>query len=331
MLIALVCLAGILILTLGVGGAAYRRDLHCAYCRIGERGKIIASPFGAIQFLDGGTGPAVLVIHGSGGGYDQGELIAQSILGMGNAFHWIAPSRFGYLKSALPEKARWDDQAGAYISLLDHLKITRVAVVAMSHGGPSALLFCVLHPDRVSSLTLLSCGVVASSNAAQSHANRKGDLLRLIYQYDLFYWLISKLLRRQFLAMIGAPESVAAKLTPRQRQDISRLIDYMNPVAPRAAGVAFDNAAALPGDRIAAIKTPTLIIHARDDSLQLYHNAEFAAATIPGAKLISYERGGHVVTLVEQAQIQSIVQRHILDHEATSSLSLALSEKVRFE
>ena len=48
---------------------------------------------------------------------------------------WIAPSRFGYL--------------------LDHLGIKKVAVVTLSHGGPSTLLLAVLHPERVSSLTLI--------------------------------------------------------------------------------------------------------------------------------------------------------------------------------
>ncbi len=88
----------------------------------------------------------------------------------------------------------------------------------------------------------------------------------------------------------------------------------MNPVAPRAAGVAFDNQAAMPNERIAAVRAPTLILHAEDDALQLFHNAEFAAATIPDARLVSFERGGHLVLAVEQAAIRGAVQRHILEH-----------------
>ena len=111
------------------------------------------SPYGDIEYTEGGSGPAVLVIHGSGGGYDQGELLAQAVLG--EQFHWIAPSRFGYLRSTFREGATFDDQAHAYAYLLDRLGIRKVAVVALSHGGPSALLFAVLHPERVSSLTLI--------------------------------------------------------------------------------------------------------------------------------------------------------------------------------
>ncbi len=61
----------------------------------------------------------MLVIHGSGGGYDQGELLVQAVLG--EQFHWIVPSRFGYLRSTFREGATFDDQAQAYAYLLDQL------------------------------------------------------------------------------------------------------------------------------------------------------------------------------------------------------------------
>ena len=93
----------------------------------------------------------------------------------------------------------------------------------------------------------------------------------------------------------------------------------MNPVSPRAAGAAFDNKAALPNERIAAVRAPTLIFHARDDTLQLFHNAEFAASTIPDAKLVSFERGGHLLIGVEQATIRGAMQRHIFDHTGEQS------------
>ena len=54
-----------------------------------------------------------------------------------------------------------------------------------------------------------------------------------------------------------------------------------------------------------------MIFHARDDTLQLYHNAEFAASTLPDAMLVSFERGGHLVLAVELAAIREATQRHI--------------------
>jgi len=292
--------------------AAYIWDMNQAYERVRGKSTVIASPYGDIEYTEGGAGSPVLVIHGSGGGYDQGELIVQAFLG--DSFHWIAPSRFGYLRSTFHEGATFDDQAHAYAALLDRLGVEKVAVVAFSHGGPSALLFAVLHPERVSSLTLVSCGVAASSTGDQVQANQKGSALVTAFKHDWLYWSMTKLFKKQFMGLMGANESVISGLTPSQLELVERVIDEMNPVSLRTSGVLFDNRAALPGDRIAAIQAPTLIIHAKDDTLQLFHNAEFAAATIPGANLVRFEKGGHLLMVVEQTTIRSVIKKHILDN-----------------
>lgn len=292
--------------------AVYLLDMRRAYERIAGNSAVIPSPYGTIEYTEGGAGPPILVVHGSGGGYDQGELIARAVLG--DELHWIAPSRFGYLRSTFRDGATFDDQAHAYAKLLDQLGVDKVAVVALSHGGPSALLFALLHPERVTSLTLISCGVASSSDSEQAQADAKGNSLTTIYQYDPLYWGFSTLLRRPLIKLMGANDAVIADLPPQQRRLIDQVIDYMNPVAPRSAGVAFDNAAAMPNERIAAIRVPTLIFHARDDGLQLYRNAEFAAATIPGATLRSFDRGGHLLIAVEQPTIREATRRFILAH-----------------
>jgi 2-hydroxy-6-oxonona-2,4-dienedioate hydrolase len=285
--------------------------MNRAYERVSGKSTVIPSPYGDIEFTEGGSGPDVLVIHGSGGGFDQGELLAQAVLG--DQFHWIALSRFGYLRSTFHEGATWDDQANAYAYLLDQLGIKKVSVIALSQGGPSALLFAVLHPERVSSLTLISCGVASSATQDQLQANQKGDMWVTIFKYDALYWATTKLFRKQLMELMGANDAVIAGLTPAQRELVDKIIDYMNPVSLRFAGVVFDNKAAMPNERIAAIRAPILIIHAKDDMLQLYHNAEFAASTIPGAKLVSFQKGGHLLLAVEQPTIQNITQKHILD------------------
>ncbi len=291
---------------------AYVRDMRRAYDRIEGKSRVVASPYGDIEYTEGGSGPAVLVVHGSGGGYDQGELIVRAVLGDG--VHWIAPSRFGYLRSTFHAGATFDDQAHAYAHLLDRLRIERAAVVALSHGGPSALLFAALHPERVTSLTLISAGVASAAEPAQAQANRQGAALTAIFQRDFRYWAFTTTFRGWFLGLMGVTNEVVGDLTAAQRALADEVIDGMNPVSRRAAGVRFDNTAAMPNGRIAAIRAPTLILHARDDTLQLYRNAEFAAATIPGARLVSFARGGHLVLAVEQAAIQQAIAGHVLAH-----------------
>lgn len=297
--------------------AAYRHDMHRAYERITGKSRLIASPYGQIEYSQGGSGPPVLVIHGSGGGFDLGELLAHAV--MGDRFHWIAPSRFGYLRSTFHPGASFDDQAHAYAWLLDRLGLQQVAVVAISHGGPGALLFALLHPERVSSLTLISAGVASSADAAQAQANSQGDMLMTIFQHDALYWAVTKLFRKRFITLMGAGDEVSATLTPEQQQQVDEIIDAMNPTSPRSAGAAFDNRAAMPNERIASIRVPTLIFHARDDSLQLYRHAEFAASRIAHSRLIGFDRGGHLLMVVEQRKIRELLQHHLIEHAGPRS------------
>ena len=46
---------------------------------------------------------------------------------------------------------------------------------------------------------------------------------------------------------------------------------------------------------LVGIVQPTLIISARDDLFKTLPAAEFAASRIPGAKLIVYDTGGHLL------------------------------------
>lgn len=291
--------------------ALHRRDMRLAYARIAAGSQRLDSPWGDVEFTTGsgaGVGTPVLVVHGSGGGFDRGALVARTLIDDGR--RWIAPSRFGYLRSALPAGAGFAEQADAFAWLVEQLGLGRVHVLALSHGGPSALWLALRHPRRVASLTLLSAGVTALPVADQRAADRKGRMLTAIYQHDLVYWGLTKSMRRIFLGLMGVDAAVAATLTPAQRALADEVIDSMNPVAPRAAGVVFDNRAAMPDARIAGIRTPTLILHARDDSLQLFGHAEFAAATIPGARLSAFDRGGHLLLAVERDALRRQVAVH---------------------
>jgi 2-hydroxy-6-oxonona-2,4-dienedioate hydrolase len=287
-------------------------DIRAAHRRVEGRSRVIESPSGTIEYTDRRSGLSVLVLHGSGGGYDQGELVASAALG--DDFRCIAPSRFGYLRSTFHPGATFDDQAHAYAHLLDALELKQVAVVTLSHGGPSALLFAALYPDRVSSLTLISAGVHSSTAAEQREANQKGDALTMIFAHDWLYWGATKAFRGQLLNLMGASDQVVDRLDRDQRRLVDELIDWMNPVSLRSVGVAFDNHATMPNERIALIRAPTLVLHARDDGLQLFHNAEFAAANIPGARLVSFDRGGHLLLATERERVRALVQAHIRAH-----------------
>jgi len=293
---------------------AFRSTLKADRDRVEGRATVVSSPWGPLEYLEGGGGarPRVLLVHGAGGGYDQGELMAEVLLG--DAFRWIAPSRFGYLGSGVPPGGDPDEQAHAFAWLLDELGIEKVAVVALSAGGPSGLLFALLYPERITSLTLVAAGVVAVAGEEQTAADWKGRMLVRLFARDFPYWAVTRLFEGRFIELMGADREVIAGLTPEERTWVRRLIDSMRPASFRSDGARFDNLAPLPGDRIAGIRTPTLIIHAEDDRLQLFENARFAEATIPDARLLRFERGGHLVMITEAPTVREAISRHLLNH-----------------
>src|SRR5208337_4055954 len=112
--------------------------------------QLIQTAAGPMEYADRGQGPALLAVHGSPGGYDQG-------LGLGeffrvNGFKTIAPSRPGYLGTPLATGRTLEEQADALAALLDSLEIEKIPVIATSGGGPSSYLLAARHPERVSCL-----------------------------------------------------------------------------------------------------------------------------------------------------------------------------------
>jgi pimeloyl-ACP methyl ester carboxylesterase len=92
--------------------------------------------------------------------------------------------------------------------------------------------------------------------------------------------------------MMGRPKGY--RPSPREAEAMA---DMLFPLSPRRDGAVFDGFVSnLAVDRfpLEEIAVPTLVINARDDtSFAPYRFAVRSAARIPGAKLVSIERGGH--------------------------------------
>ena len=131
----------------------YQKELSIASDRILEGSMVVKTAQGLIEYSTAGKGLPVLFIHGAGGGHDMGRLFARRI---GDDFYWICPSRFGYLRTPIPEDASFESQADTYAALLDYLHIEKAAIIGSSIGGPSALLFALRHPNRCAALVLPS-------------------------------------------------------------------------------------------------------------------------------------------------------------------------------
>jgi pimeloyl-ACP methyl ester carboxylesterase len=269
----------------------YREDMRRAWDRINAvpSGRLETS-FGAIEYIDKGQGVPLLVSHGVLGCHvDAVDGWWSRMPGPG--FRVIGPSRFGYFGSSLPPGAAPAGQADAFALLLDQLGISRVVVLGFSAGSSSALEFGLRHPDRAIGLILASCRLGGGVTMSKAFA----PVFRLAYGADRLFWVFKKLMPAAFSQMMGAPKGYRPASAD-EAQVMADLRDLLFPFKPRREGAVFDGFVSNPAaDRfpLEQLAVPTLVISARDDPLAPYRFAAQAASRIPGARLVTIERGGH--------------------------------------
>lgn len=270
----------------------YQHDLQAARKRVTEGSRRIETKFGWIEYGDAGDGTPVLLIHGAGGGYDQGLLLGDMFLGEG--FRSIAPSRFGYLQSPVPKDSSLDAQADAFACLLDALDIDRVTVVAVSAGGLSGLTFVRRYPERTAGLVMIAA---VSYTGEKSNKDRKREaIIHRIIGSDPVYWLAIRVASSPLLSLLGVAKEIQKGLTQKELAQAYRFLEAMLPVNRRWNGVLLDQSRYMPPDvSHEQIHVPGLVIHARDDSLVEWSNGRHAAASIAGAEFMSLECGGHLL------------------------------------
>jgi pimeloyl-ACP methyl ester carboxylesterase len=291
----------------------FRRDIRAAQERLQSGGsQVIATACGPIEYATFGEGDPVLVVHGIFGGFDQGLVIARGNVGEG--FRSIVPSRFGYLRTPLPEDASPAGQADAYACLLDALGIEQAAIMGTSAGGTSAIQFAWRHPDRCSALVLFSANTPGEAEAALPPE----PVAKALFRSDFIFWLLTTYFSSSMRSTMGVPEGF--ELTPDYKADVAEVMKTVLPVKPRSDGALFDmyvsNLDINTGYPLEEITVPVLIINAVDDPLTLYRNAQSAAERIPGAKLVTIEDGGHML-LGHQERIRSEMAAFLDEHSST--------------
>jgi 2-hydroxy-6-oxonona-2,4-dienedioate hydrolase len=275
----------------------FDHDIQQAAARTMQGSVLAATHCGPSEYQEAGTGVPLLMVHGSGGGHDQGMAFARSLARQG--VRVIAISRFGYLRTPMPPDASPAAQADAHVCLLDALGIRRVAVLGGSAGGPSAMQMAIRHPDRVSALVLLvplayKPGALADSAPPISPMVEK-IMMRLIGS-DFLFWTGTQVARNALIKLVLAtpPERVAAA-SPQERARVNAMLDNILPVSARAAGLRSDSVLGkgIPRYALEAIRAPTLVISARDDGYGTYAGAQYTASQIAGAKFVGFNEGGH--------------------------------------
>jgi pimeloyl-ACP methyl ester carboxylesterase len=275
---------------------AYRADLHRAMAAVSSGSSIAATPCGAIEHAVRGHGPPILVIHGAGGGFDQGMLLGADLAASG--YRVIAVSRFGYLRTPMPEDASAEAQADAHACLLDALNVPRAAIVAVSAGGPSALQLAIRHPGRVESLVLLVPLAWHPEREAPPAPSAPMRIALRALEHDFAFWAFMKLAPETVTrTLLATRPELLASASKAERERVAVLRQSILPVSRRTAGLRADGAvgASLHAYALERITAPTLVVSLEDDLYGTYPGARYTAAQIPGGQFVGFASGGHML------------------------------------
>ncbi len=293
--------------TTGFSIRQYQKDMSIAKDRVLKGSRVVKTAQGTIEYSTAGKGLPVLYIHGAGGGHDMGRLFGRQI---GDDFFWICPSRFGYLRTPIPQDASFESQADAYAALLDHLHIEKTAIIGLSIGGPSALLFALRHPDRCTALVLV-CAVSKTTTKRPI----SDWFYNTLFRTDFIYWAVSHAFKKTLLKKFGVDSAVLKSLIQEERKWIDEVLDIFHPASRRYPGIRNDQKASISDTQYALnrITIPTLILHGLDDRMVDYDFAKYAHAHIPASELITLPSGGHLL-LGQNVQYQEVVAGFLKKH-----------------
>ena len=285
--------AGFVLVLVSAVWLAYQHDLRRERLRVAEGSQVIATRCGPIEFAAAGRGPAVLLVHGAGGGFDQGLGIARELAAHG--YRAIAMSRFGYLRTPLPADASPAAQADAHACLLDALGIERAAIVGVSAGAPSSMQFALRHPQRTTGLALLVPLAYAPRPEPELSSSARFMYTQAI-KSDFLYWAALRAAPAVVVrTILATPPEVFDAAHAREQARAREVMRNILPVSARQAGLLNDAAVAAalaryPLERIAA---PALVVSLKDDLYGTYESARYTAVQISGARFVGFESGGH--------------------------------------
>jgi pimeloyl-ACP methyl ester carboxylesterase len=286
----------------------YKLEKQSAYTRLAGNSHLYQTSAGVVEAALTGQGNTILISHGSGGGYDMGLWLGQLI---GGQFQYVAPSRFGYLRSPLPPKPSPEAQADVYAALLDTINVNSVAIIGLSAGGASALQFALRHTACCRGLILIS--------AVSRPVPPLPPFLQAIYPFmlksDFIPWLFYSIAPHSVFQANGVSRTSLAQI--RHEPEKMRLLDALYqtsfPSTLRREGMINDMRQLMYFEiyPIEKISIPTLVIHAVDDPIIPFTSGEFSAQTIPNARFLQLEGGGHFTCVTHQEKTVPIIQEFL--------------------
>ncbi|HKR10650.1 MAG TPA: alpha/beta hydrolase [Pyrinomonadaceae bacterium] len=249
-----------------------------------------------IHYLEAGSGPTVILLHGLGGSAQAWNF---NIAPLAEKFHVVVPDQIGFGKS---DKPLVNYRIRTYVDFLDQfckqLKIERATLVGSSMGGWIAVTFASAFPDRVDKLVLADAAGYLPPNHLDVNTfyglnptTREG---MKVLMAKVFY---NKMLQTD----AAIDQAIAARMAAGDGFTIKSITESI------IRGEDFIDGF------IKSIKTPALIIWGREDGLTPLADGERFHKDIAGSKLIVFDHCGHAPNLEKAAEFNAALLKFLTE------------------
>jgi pimeloyl-ACP methyl ester carboxylesterase len=249
-----------------------------------------------IQYVEAGTGPTVILLHGLGGSSQAWQF---NIGPLAEKYHVVVPDQIGFGKS---DKPLVGYRIRTYVDFLDQfckqLKIERATLVGNSMGGWIAAMFTAAFPDRVDKLVLVDAAGYAPPKDldtrtlfALNPTTREGMKLLVA---KVFY-------NKAFLTDAAIDQAIAARLAAGDGYTINSITESI------IRGEDFLD------DIVKTIKRPTLLIWGRQDGLVPLAMGERFNKDIAGSKMVVIDQCAHVPNFEKPGEFNAALLKFLTE------------------
>ena len=255
-----------------------------------------------IHYHEAGSGPALVLLHGSGPGVSGWSNFRGNLAHFAGHFRTVVPDMPGFGRSGRREYDRAYPRvaADAVCHLLDRLGIEKAHLLGNSMGGYVASEFALAHADRVDRLVLMGPGGLAVSlfNPDPSEgARRLTDFMLNPTREAMVAWVDCMVANKKVVDDALIDERLANALVPGAIESAMSIFmslqQFPEPVPLYV--------------RAEQIKVPTLITWGRDDRMLPFEQAVFAFRRLPRAELHVFSRCGHWAQVERKDDFERVV------------------------
>ena len=269
-----------------------------------ETSRTVETPFGKLHYHEAGSGPALIMLHGSGPG----------VTGWANFRGTIGPfsKHFRTLILDMPGNGGSPDWDGnpvenavkAVIALMDELNLERANLLGNSMGGMVAGFVAAAQPDRVIRLaTIGGVGSAIFSAAPSEGINLLVDFTEAPSRERIVHWLRSMVYDQSLVT----EELIEERLQQATKPEILAASRKIYDRAAIAARMKIPEDGPKPWDVFPKIKCQTLVTWGRDDRVTPLDMALLPMKFIPNCELHVFPNCGHWAMIERKEEFENVV------------------------